>query len=160
MLCFEFWAISDFEPEKVTHLSDKTRERYSKPFSSWAISISHAYDFNWDMSPSMTFWDGSCTVCSTTFNRSWMDFFWFFMSKITSKTFPKCYVTKYCTVSKFSRVEPGYGFKSKMSFKSLCRLWTWTLDSYGINHTLNLMRSRSLSNRQFHYFACMIQCLT
>ena len=34
----------------------KTRDRDSESFSNWAISISHAYDFTWDMSPSMTFW--------------------------------------------------------------------------------------------------------
>ena len=45
-----------FSTEKVSHLSRKTRDRDSEPFSNWAISISHAYHFTWDMSPSMTFW--------------------------------------------------------------------------------------------------------
>ena len=40
----------------MSHLSKKTRDRDFEPFWNWAISISHAYDFTWDMSPSMTFW--------------------------------------------------------------------------------------------------------
>ena len=41
---------------KVSHLSKKTRDRDFEPLWKWAISISHAYDFTWDMSPSITFW--------------------------------------------------------------------------------------------------------
>ena len=31
-------------------------EPYFEPFWSWAIPISHTYEFTWDVSPSMTFW--------------------------------------------------------------------------------------------------------
>ena len=52
-----FLSHLDFSrPQKVSHLSKKTRDRDFEPFWNWAISISHAYDFTWDMSPSMTFW--------------------------------------------------------------------------------------------------------
>ena len=44
-----------FSTEKISHLSKKTRDRDFEPFWNWAISISHAYDFTWDMSPSVTF---------------------------------------------------------------------------------------------------------
>ena len=45
-----------FSAQKVSHLSKKTRDRDFEPFWNWAISISHAYNFTWNMSPSMTFW--------------------------------------------------------------------------------------------------------
>ena len=46
------WDGSLFGPRKI----EMTRDRDFERFWNWAISISHAYDFTWDMSPSMTFW--------------------------------------------------------------------------------------------------------
>ena len=62
MQYLEYIFFSNFEPsrslrsEKVNHLWVLTRDRQFEPTRSWAISNSHAYDFTWNIPPSMTFW--------------------------------------------------------------------------------------------------------
>ena len=53
------WLTFSIIKTEMGQKSWKTRDRDFEPFWNWAISISHAYDFTWDMSPSMTFFQPS-----------------------------------------------------------------------------------------------------
>jgi len=78
------FSIIRIEIAKNGSSQKKTRDRNFEPFWNWAISISHACDFTWNMSHSMTFWAISP---NPPYQKSMLiDKFWVWNKKNSSTT--------------------------------------------------------------------------